>query len=90
MFRLLRAANPALPTAGAVVAGSGLGSDAPWTHAWPGAALWLFAVLEQVNYFHVQLSHGTRADVARLRRSRRLRPSHLARDLARERARTAP
>ncbi len=89
-FRVLRVANPVLLAAGAVVVGLGLGSGAPWTHAWPGAALWLFAILEQVNYFHLQLSHDTRADLARLRRSRRLRPSHLARDLARERTRTAP
>jgi hypothetical protein len=50
---------------------------------WPGLGLWLFALLEHVNYFHVQLSHQTRADLARLVRTRRLRRSHLSRDMAR-------
>lgn len=67
--------------------GAGFASGAPWTHTWPGAALWAFAAVEQANYFHLQLSHGTRADWRRLRRTGRLHPSHLARDLARDRSR---
>ncbi|WP_067962385.1 hypothetical protein [Nocardiopsis trehalosi] len=81
-LRVLRAANPVLLAAGAaVVAGAAVGG-APATHVWPGAGLWAFAVLEHVNYFHVQLSHQTRADLARLWRTRRLHRSHLSRDLA--------
>ncbi|MER7128156.1 hypothetical protein ABT338_04230, partial [Streptosporangium saharense] len=68
---------------GAVVAGTGIAGGASGTQVWPGPALWVFAVLEHVNYFHVQLMHDTRADLARLVRTRRLRRSHLARDLAR-------
>lgn len=47
-----------------------------------GASLLVLAVLEHVNYFHVQLMHDTRSDLRRLWRSKRLRKSHLARDLA--------
>ncbi|WP_239648744.1 hypothetical protein [Nocardiopsis chromatogenes] len=61
-FRVLRIANPLLLAAGAAVVGAGFASGAPWTHTWPGAALWAFAAVEQANYFHLQLSHGTRAD----------------------------
>jgi hypothetical protein len=50
-----------------------------------GAALLGLAVLEHVNYFHVQLMHDTRADLRRLWRTKRLRRSHLARDLHRHR-----
>jgi hypothetical protein len=49
--------------------------------AW-ATVLILFAWLEYVNYFHVQLMHDTRSDLARLRRTRRLRRSWLAQDLA--------
>jgi hypothetical protein len=42
----------------------------------------LFAWAEYFNYFHVQLMHDTRSDLARLRRTRRLRRSWLASDLA--------
>ena len=44
--------------------------------------LLLFAWAEYINYFHVQLMHDTRSDVARLCRTRRLRCSWLANDLA--------
>ncbi|MEV4892856.1 hypothetical protein AB0K48_26090 [Nonomuraea sp. NPDC055795] len=50
---------------------------------WPGVALWVFALLEDVNFFHLQLMHDTRADLAHLMMTRRLRRSHLALDLAR-------
>ncbi len=46
------------------------------------------AVLEHVNYFHVQLMHDTASDLRRLRRSRRLPRAHLARDLRRHRRRS--
>lgn len=87
VFRVLRIANPLLLAAGAAVVGAGTAAGAPWTHTWPGAALWVFAAVEHANYFHWQLSHGTRADWRRLRRAKRLRRSHLALDLARDRAR---
>jgi hypothetical protein len=41
-----------------------------------------FAWLEYVNYFRVQLMHDTRSDLRRLVRTRRLRRSWLATDLA--------
>ncbi|GLX01906.1 hypothetical protein Misp02_59920 [Microtetraspora sp. NBRC 16547] len=66
-------------TAGAVVADPGRDS-------WPGLAFALFAVLEYINYFHVQLMHDTAADLRSLANGG-LRPSHLARDLARHRRR---
>lgn len=46
----------------------------------PGAGLAAFGVLEQINYFHVQLGHDNRYDLQRLFRSG-LRRSKLARDL---------
>ncbi|WP_017586350.1 hypothetical protein [Nocardiopsis ganjiahuensis] len=70
---------------GILIAWSGA-QGAHGTHLWPGAALWAFALIEHLNYFHLQLSHQNRADLARLRRTRRLHRSHLARDLARHRA----
>jgi hypothetical protein len=83
LFRVLRRANLLLFLAGGAVVAAALAGDAPWTGVWPGLGLWLFAVLEHVNYFHVQLSHQTRADLARLVRTRRLHRSHLSRDMAR-------
>ncbi|MEV7548432.1 hypothetical protein AB0N89_02255 [Amycolatopsis sp. NPDC089917] len=53
---------------------------------WLGAALWLLAVAEYVNYFHVQLAYGRRADRVWILRNRRLRRSHLARDISRLRS----
>ncbi|WP_160049911.1 MULTISPECIES: hypothetical protein [unclassified Nocardiopsis] len=81
VFRVLRRVDPVLFLAGGALIGWALADGAPWTRVWPG--LWLFALLEHVNYFHVQLSHQTRADLSRLLRTRRLRRSHLSRDLAR-------
>ncbi|MFI5839814.1 hypothetical protein ACIA8K_08875 [Catenuloplanes sp. NPDC051500] len=72
-FRAARLINPALlvvALAFTVIAGS-----------WLGAGFTVFAILEHVNYFHTQLMHDTRADLRRLR-TRGLRRSHLARDLA--------
>lgn len=62
-----------LSTIGWVVAAPGAGS-------WPGLGFALFAVLEYVNYFHVQLMYDTVEDVRYLR-SHGLRRAHLARDL---------
>ncbi|MFC9970669.1 hypothetical protein ACFVH6_07175 [Spirillospora sp. NPDC127200] len=53
---------------------------APGVESWPGLGFGLFAVLEHVNYFHVQLMYDT-ADDLRYLRSRGLRRAHLARDL---------
>jgi hypothetical protein len=52
--------------------------------------LLMFAWAEYVNYFRLQLMHDTRSDLARLRRTRRLRRSWLASDLTRWRAGQAP
>jgi hypothetical protein len=59
----------------AVLVGPGAGS-------WPGLGFAVFAVLEHVNSFHVQLMHDTAADLRRLRTTG-LHASHLARDLRR-------
>lgn len=53
---------------------------------WLGAALWVLAVAEYINYFHVQLAYGRRADRVWILRNRRLRRSHLSRDLSRLRS----
>ncbi|NVI90597.1 hypothetical protein [Actinomadura sp. BRA 177] len=53
----------------------------PGAGSWPGLGFGLFAVLEYVNYFHVQLMYDTGEDVRYLR-SHGLRRAHLARDLA--------
>lgn len=73
LFRAARAINPALLLAALAVT---LG-----TRSWLGAAFTVFAVLEHVNYFHIQLMHDTRADARRLL-TRGLRRSRLSRDLA--------
>ncbi|WP_017594942.1 hypothetical protein [Nocardiopsis potens] len=89
VFAVLKRVNLALLAAGAAaIAAAPLLGDTG-TRFWPGVLLWLFAVVEQVNYFHVQLSHDNRADLARLLRTRRLHRSHLARDLDRARRRPA-
>ncbi|MFD8526479.1 hypothetical protein ACFV0L_03620 [Streptosporangium canum] len=80
VFMIARRGNVAVLAAGlpfivwAVVVDPGTGS-------WPGLGFGLFAVLEQVNYFHVQLMYDTAEDLRYLR-SRGLRRAHLARDLA--------
>jgi Kef-type K+ transport system membrane component KefB len=55
----------------------GVTTDRMWA-----TGLLVFAWAEYVNYFRYQLTHDTRADLRRLVRTRRLRPSWLARDLA--------
>ncbi|MFI6506304.1 hypothetical protein ACIBCT_01745 [Streptosporangium sp. NPDC050855] len=79
-FKILRRGNVAvlavglLFVVGTVVTDPGIGS-------WPGLGFGLFAVLEHVNYFHVQLMYDTAEDLRHLR-SHGLRHAHLARDLA--------
>ncbi len=57
------------------------GRFAPEAHfLWSAAAL-LMAVLEHVNYYHLQLTHDTLPDLRRLFRERRLKEAQLAKDL---------
>jgi hypothetical protein len=86
-FRAARIVNPLLLAAGLVATGQAAAMD-PGRTSWPGLAFALVAVLEHVNYFHVQLMHDTPADLRRLR-SVGLRASHLARDIARATADTS-
>ncbi|MFI6539371.1 hypothetical protein ACIBHY_43425 [Nonomuraea sp. NPDC050547] len=83
VYRRLSRVNVGLLVAAAVVVGACLAEGGSGARVWPGAALWVFALLEHVNYFHLQLMHDTRADLAHLMNTRRLRRSHLALDLAR-------
>ncbi|MFI9595532.1 hypothetical protein [Nonomuraea sp. NPDC052265] len=83
MYRMISRINVGLLVAGAVVVGAGLVMGGSGAQVWPGAALWVFALLEHVNYFHLQLMHDTRADLGHLVRTGRLRRSHLALDMAR-------
>ncbi|MEV0633322.1 hypothetical protein [Nonomuraea wenchangensis] len=86
VYRILARVNLALLAGGGVVISAGLVRGGSGTEVWPGFALWVFALLEHVNYFHLQLMHDNRADLSRLARTRRLHRSHLARDLARSSA----
>ncbi|MEU2939476.1 hypothetical protein ABZ620_00775 [Nocardiopsis alba] len=89
VFGVLRVVNPILLlVSGAYIGWTLLNGVSWWTEVLLGIVLWVLAVLEQVNYFHVRLSYDNRADLSRLMRTRRLRRSHLARDLGR--ARRAP
>ncbi len=81
VFRAARGVNPVLLAAGLAVTGYAAVTD-PGRGTWPGLGFAAFAVLEHVNYFHVQLMHDTAADLRRLR-SVGPRRSHLARDLRR-------
>ena len=56
----------------------------PGATTWPGLVFGLFAVLEYVNYFHVQLMYDNAEDLSYLR-THGLRRAHLARDLRRRR-----
>jgi hypothetical protein len=80
-FAVARKVNPALLAAGLPATGAAVLAD-PGAGSWPGLGFALFAVLEHVNYFYVQLMHDTTADLRRLR-TVGLRRSQLARDLAR-------
>ncbi|MGH3648009.1 MAG: hypothetical protein ACRDTM_12640 [Micromonosporaceae bacterium] len=81
IFCAARVVNPVLLAIGVSVTGYAV-ANAPGLASWPGLGFALFAVLEHVNCFHVQLMHATTADLRRLR-SGGLRRSHLARDLKR-------
>ncbi|MEV7230068.1 hypothetical protein AB0M79_24085 [Polymorphospora sp. NPDC051019] len=78
-FRVVRVVNVPLLAAGLALAGYAVATD-PGRASWPGLGFAVFAVLEHVNYFHLQLMHDTVADWRRLRRGG-LHRSHLARDL---------
>ncbi|MGI5487262.1 hypothetical protein [Microtetraspora malaysiensis] len=82
-FLVARVADVPLLLAGVAFTAYAAVAD-PGRASWPGVAFALVAVLEYVNYFHVQLMHDTAADLRRLVTAG-LRPSHLARDLARAR-----
>lgn len=86
IFARLPRLNVALLVAALVIVVVGLVA-APGHRSWPGAAFWVLALAEHVNYFHVQLMHDTVADLTRLRRRRRFGRSALARDLDRWRDR---
>jgi hypothetical protein len=86
-FRVALVVNPVVLAAGLAVTGWATATD-PGRGTWPGLVFAAFAVLEHVNYFHVQLMHDTVADLRRLR-SVGLRRSHLARDLRRARPTSA-
>jgi hypothetical protein len=83
-FRAALAVDPVLLAAALVVTGGATVTD-PGRGTLPGLLFTAFAVLEYVNYFHVQLMYDTRADLRRLR-SVGLRRAHLARDLKRARS----
>ncbi|MFI1996234.1 hypothetical protein [Actinoplanes sp. NPDC020271] len=76
------AARVLLPVAlgAALIVATAAAVVTPGSSSWPGLAFAVFAVLEYVNYFHVQLMHDNRADLRRLFTTG-LRRSHLAHDL---------
>ncbi|WP_067168519.1 hypothetical protein [Microtetraspora niveoalba] len=84
-FQIARATDVPVLVAGLTFTGCAVAAD-PGRGSWPGLLFALFAVLEYVNYFHVQLMHDTAADLRRLLTTGPRR-SHLARDLARRRRR---
>lgn len=81
-FRAARAIDPVLLAVGVAFCAYAASREPGWA-SWPGLGFALFAVLEYINYFHVQLSHDNAADLRRLFRVG-LRRSHLARDLRRQ------
>ena len=82
-FAVARSGNLLLLTAGTAFAVWAVAS-APGVGSIPGLAFALFAWLEHVNYFHVQLMYDNAADL-RSFRARGFRRASLARDLARRR-----
>jgi hypothetical protein len=80
--RLFAAARWVLPVAVAavIVVCAVAAVRVPGRQSWPGLGFAVFATLEYVNYFHVQLMHDTRADLRRLA-TVGFRRSHLGRDL---------
>jgi hypothetical protein len=89
LFNAFKASNLAL--FGAVMLGfaveiarSGWGGQL----AWP-LGIFLFAVLEHINYYHYQLMYDTSASVRYVLRNRRLRKAALGVDLSRRAGRAA-
>ncbi|WP_245793806.1 hypothetical protein [Streptomyces pini] len=80
VFAAARTANAVLLAAGVLFTARAVADD-PGSGTWPGLGFALFAVLEHVNYFHLQLMYDTAADLRMLRRHGPRR-SHLSRDLA--------
>ncbi|MGW0436818.1 hypothetical protein ACWDV4_30270 [Micromonospora sp. NPDC003197] len=81
IFRAARVVN--LPLLAICLAVTGYAAiTEPGRNSWLGLGFALFATLEHLNYFHVQLMHDTKADLRRLWRVG-LRPSHLSRDIRR-------
>ncbi len=80
--RAFAVARWVLPVALFAVLAVGVGAAVrvPGAGSWPGLLFGVFAVLEYVNYFHVQLMYDTRADLRRLV-TVGLRRAHLAGDL---------
>ncbi|MEU6247818.1 hypothetical protein [Glycomyces sp. NPDC047010] len=81
VFAAALRANPAVLVAAVLFTGWSAVAD-PGRSAFLGLGFALFAVLEHVNYFHVQLMYDNRADLRRLAAHGPAR-SHLSRDLAR-------
>jgi protein-S-isoprenylcysteine O-methyltransferase Ste14 len=78
-FAVARVANPVLLAVGLAFLGWSVARD-PGAGTLPGLGFALFAVLEYVNYFHVQLMYDNAEDLRYLR-THGLRRAHLARDL---------
>lgn len=86
-FAFASRANP--PVLFAVVLFTGWSAfEAPGATTFLGLGMALFAVLEHVNYFHIQLSYDNAADLRYLT-FHGLRRSHLATDLERRSSRAA-
>lgn len=79
VYRTLRRINVIALGGGLAIAGVSVLRE-PGARSWPGLLFALFATVEHINYFHLQL--GSAADLPRLLAGR-LRPSHLAEDLRR-------
>jgi hypothetical protein len=83
LYRGLRRANvAAFALYGGVFAFAATRGLPPADLAWSGA-LFVFAVLEHVNYYHRQLMYDNAHDVRALLKRRRLRRAALGTDLAR-------
>lgn len=62
-----------------------IGALCAWSRGWEvvwATLIWLFALAEYINYYHIQLMYDSANDLRYLARHRRLRRSHLAMDLA--------
>lgn len=79
VYRTLRRINVTALGGGLAFAGIAVLRD-PGARSWPGLLFALFATVEHINYFHLQL--GSAADLRRLLGGQ-LRSSHLAKDLRR-------